>query len=109
MEKVAVLLAIDNRHPDLGMNHYIPVEQDVTGKADTIPGAGGITVAPVAFVFKDEHHLAHVSAGTLREKRLGPANAGIEIQVIERGGFLKDVPDGLLSIKEIEVSSPGES
>ena len=47
VEDVAVLGAVDNRQPELSMDHYLWVDHDASSEADFVPGARGCSVASV--------------------------------------------------------------
>lgn len=106
IEKVSVVLAVDNGNPSLGVDHEVLVDENVAGKRYSVPGSRLDAVAAVAFMLYDESEFAYISV--FDEERFSESYAGIEIQVGHRHGVLKDIPEAFLGIEEIEICAPGQ-
>ena len=55
-----------------------------------------------------EYQVELADEAVFDEKRLGKADSGIEVEVGHRHRVLQHIPEHLLSVKQVEVSAPGQ-
>ena len=105
-ENVAIVLAIDNGNPELGMRHQVGRDVGLARQRQLVPTARGGGVTSVGLMLQHDGHFAHEFV--FHDDVPGNTHTRIEVQVMEGQGAFKHVPHRLLGIKQIQIGMEGQ-